>query len=183
VGGLAGAPVANRHRGGSWCGGWLDGRRSVTIATALGWSGALGESVGAWFGAHLCGHRTEAARMSTSRITALPRRSRRQRALRGPCRLPAGRVDVHSSGQLDQRSARAARWTTRSPTQTPADDEPAPAQPIRLTPLGEHRPRPHTDHRLSGTPKRPRHPNARNRPGPPHDQRPTTRHLNQGDRA
>jgi hypothetical protein len=29
----------------------LDGRRSVTITTTLGWSGALGESVGAWFGA------------------------------------------------------------------------------------------------------------------------------------
>jgi hypothetical protein len=28
----------------------LDGRRSVTIVTALGWSGVLGESVGAWFG-------------------------------------------------------------------------------------------------------------------------------------
>jgi hypothetical protein len=28
------------------------------VATTLVWSGAWGESVGAWFGAHLCGHRT-----------------------------------------------------------------------------------------------------------------------------
>ncbi len=35
---------------GSGCCVWLVGRRSVTIAIALCWCGALGESVGAWFG-------------------------------------------------------------------------------------------------------------------------------------
>ncbi len=48
--------------GGSGCEVWLDGRRSVTIAIALTWSGALDESVGAWFGVRWCGHRTGAAR-------------------------------------------------------------------------------------------------------------------------
>ena len=98
----ASATLASRH------GVWLDGRRSVTIATTLSWSGALGESVGAWFGVRLCGHRTGVARMATSRITALPTRSRCQRASRGPCRLP---LACEGPGAPDHkgRAVRSAR--------------------------------------------------------------------------
>jgi hypothetical protein len=182
-------PLASRS------GAWLDGRRSVTIATALGWSGALGESVGAWFAVRLYGHRTSAARMATSRITALPTRSRRVRGsarASGGCRMVRGVFDVHVTFKPTRTShteVRVARDLILEP-ETPrtfarednANHRPRPrrttgqhqAQPTPPTPLGADRPRWHDDHRLNGTPEQARAPGARYRPGPPRDQRPMT---------
>jgi hypothetical protein len=188
--------------GGGRCG---SGVRDVTgwsalrdVATALMWPAASSESAVAWFGAHLCGHRTGVARMAISRITALTealapptrvargrdRRSRQTRAYRGlrvlhvaaqsglsrDCDGLSRTTDAGRPQALRMPERHNAnRWPRRPRTTGQRDETPTP-----LTPLGADRPRRNPDQRLSGTPERTRHPSVRNRPRPPRFQHPTT---------
>jgi hypothetical protein len=167
---------AGGGRCGLWCDGWLVGRRSVTSPPRSGGLGCRVKVLGRGSGRCLCGHRTGVARMATSRITALPTRSRRRRALRGPWSDRAcQRVEVVWCPARGHQTTRTVLHAQReSPATAPTDDEPTPraADPAHSPRCRQttHAPR----LRPSETPDQMRHPSARNRPGRPRDQRPTT---------